>query len=278
MDTDWILWAGTLGLEGNLEDRIRAAVAAGCTRVSMSPLDIARAEDEGRTASDLGKTIRASGLGIVLDPVLNWWPGPPTEGSRFSRFTATESLRMARDLGVASMTVIGPRDGQVRPDELVPAFAQVCDQAAEFDAAVHVEFIPMTTIPDLRSAWDIVSAADRDNGGILFDTWHFFRGDPDRRVLDEIPGSRIFAVQVDDALALPAGDLWADTRERLLPGDGAFDLVGILRDLDRHGALAWVGPEVISTRTATAAERDPVGAAQTAMSAVRRLVAEARAA
>ncbi len=277
IDVGWVLWAGTLGLEGDVARRLEAAAAVGCSRVSMSPLDVALAEEAGGSALDLGRAARAGGLDVVLDPVMNWYPGAPAPGSRFSRFTAEESLRIAADLEAVSMTVIAHRTGQTPADEMVEPFGRLCDQAAELGVDVHLEFIPMTEVRDLRSAWTIVSGADRRNGGILFDTWHFFRGDPDLNVLAAIPGDRIFAVQVDDARATPLPSLWDDTRERLLPGDGDLDLVGALRALDARGGLSWVGPEVISSSSAKAAESDPVGVAHEAMDRTRALVAEARA-
>ena len=35
---------------------------------------------------------------------------------------------------------------------------------------VHLEFMPISGVPDLETAWAIVSEADRPNGGLLFDT------------------------------------------------------------------------------------------------------------
>ena len=84
------------------------------------------------------------------------------------------------------------------------------------------------------------------NGGLTFDTWHFFRSDPDFGLLERIPGQRIFAVQLDDAAAEVRGTLWEDTLHRLLPGDGVFDLPRVVQVLARTGALTLVGPEVIS--------------------------------
>lgn len=103
----------------------------------------------------------------------------------------------------------------------------------------------------------------------------YFRGNPDPRALGQVPGARIFSVQVNDAPAEPAEDLWAETRQRLLPGDGAFELPALFRQLADMEALACVGPEVISTAMGDLARRDPVGAATIAMAAVRGLVEEA---
>jgi sugar phosphate isomerase/epimerase len=272
-DPAWILWAGTVDLEGPLDQRIAAAVAAGYDAVSISPLDVERAESSGTTARELGRWIRGEGLEVVMDPVLNWYGGKVAAGSRFGRFPVQESLRMCADLGVRSLSALAQRSGHVPLEAMTQPFGDLCDAASDFGASVHLEFIPMTQIPDLRSAWTIVESADRPNGGLLLDTWHFFRGDPDLDLLATLPGDRVLAVQVDDANEAVVGDLWQDTRQRRLPGDGSFDLMGVLRVLDQIGGLSLVGPEVISTETAA---MDPSVAAKVAGDRVRVLVEEVR--
>ena len=96
----------------------------------------------------------------------------------------------------------------------------MCDCAADIGVLVHLEFIPMTAIPDVATAWRIVRDAGRPNGGILFDTWHFSRGSADFDDLQTVPAERILAVQVDDAATEVSGSLWDDTQRRLLPDDG----------------------------------------------------------
>lgn len=241
----WILWSGTVGLESPIPPRIDAAVANGFTRLSISPLDVARADADGTPPADLGRAIRDAGLEIVLDPVLNWHAGGGPSSSRFASFSAEESLRMCEQLGIVSLTAVG--GGQVAGPvaDLAAPFGRLCDRAADIGVHVHLEFTPMSAITDLAAAWDIVRGADRPNGGIVFDTWHFFRGNPDYEVLAAVPGERIFAVQIDDALPTVQGTLRADTQRRLLPGDGCFELTRVIRALAEIGGLRWVGPEVI---------------------------------
>ena len=272
-DIGWVLWSGTVGLESPVAPRIVAALAGGYSRLSVSPLDVARAADEGTTADELGRRIRDAGLEIVLDPVMNWYGGSPRADSRFARFPADESLAMAESLQVATITVIGQATSDLPLEQVAEPFAAVCDRAAGFGAQVHLEFIPMTAIPDLESAWTVVQGADRTNGGVLFDTWHFFRGNPDFWMLERVPGARIFAVQIDDAAAEVRGSMREDTQNRLLPGAGDFDLPRAVRALDRIGALRWVGPEVISPVTAA---MPPVDAARVAGDRVRELIARVR--
>jgi sugar phosphate isomerase/epimerase len=271
----WVLWSGTVGLESPLPERFPAASAGGYDHLSLSPLDVARSAEQGLPASGIRQLAAAHGLGLIMDPVMNWHPAVQPSRSRFARFSVDEALQMCEALGVVSMTAIAASTSAVGTDELGERFGTLCDRAADIGALVHLEFIPMTPITDVATAWQIVGDADRPNGGILFDTWHFFRGSPDFDALDEVPGERILAVQVDDAHAEVTGSLWDDTQHRLLPGDGSFDLPRVLRALVRQGGLRMVGPEVISPETAA---MPPGDAARLAGERVRDLVDNALAA
>jgi sugar phosphate isomerase/epimerase len=268
----WVLWAGTVGLDSPVPDRVAAAVAAGCTRVSIGPLDVARAATEGLSAAELGASVRQAGLEIVMDPLMGWADDTPLPGP-FAPYGIEDMLAMCEALRAVAVTAIGPfAYDHAAPAELSKRFAALCDRTAEIGARVQFEFMPMTAITDLASAWRIVEGAGRDNGGLMFDTWHFFRGNPDYTRLGRVPGDRIFAVQVADGGADISGSVAEDTFNRLLPGDGVFDLVGVIRALDRIGGLRWIGPEVISPLTAAMPAED---AARLATDRVRELLAAA---
>ncbi|HSG80156.1 MAG TPA: sugar phosphate isomerase/epimerase, partial [Acidimicrobiia bacterium] len=242
----WILWAGTVGFEGPLIERLDAAVASGYRRVSLSPLDVRRSS---MSPGDIGRAAADRGLRWILDPVVAWLPASST-WRELGPFGADEALAMAADLDVVSASAIALTSRPQEVGAIADAFAAFCDRAADAGIDVHLEFVPMTVVADLATAWEIVRTADRPNGGLVFDTWHFFRGTPDLDLLAEVPGDRIFAVQVDDAPAEPAAPLWEDTFHRLLPGDGDFDLSTVMRVLERTGGLRWIGPEVFSAELA----------------------------
>jgi sugar phosphate isomerase/epimerase len=274
-DIDWILWSGTVGLEKPIPGRVEAAVAAEFTSISVSPLDIHQAEQAGTPAKEVGRFIRDRGLRIIVDPVMNWHPFSGSSGSRFSAFSAEQSLRWVEALGAVSLTAVAMNDSDVPVVALGELFGRLCDRAADVGAQVHLEFMPISCVATLRAAWNIVRDADRTNGGIAFDTWHFFRSDPDYDLLATVPGERIFCVQIDDAAAAPRASLREDTRNRLLPGDGDLDLARVVRALAESDALRWVGPEVISPMLEAMPE---VEAAQLAGRKTRELVATALAA
>ena len=176
-DVEWVLWAGTLGLDSPIAARVEAAQVGGFGRISLSPLDVRRSEAEGTEANALGRLFRDAGLSVVIDPVMSWTEGPlPPSG--LASVGVEEILQMAEAIGAESIGAIGPVGG-VEVDALIAPFAALCDQASGIGALVHLEFMPMLSVGDLSSAWTVVSGAGRSNGGLLFDTWHFFRGHPD---------------------------------------------------------------------------------------------------
>ena len=249
----WILWAGTTGMEGPLDERLDAAAAAGYTRASLSPVDIDRAVSTGTTLADLRTAAQGYGIEWIIDPVVSWLPlhadadnMTAARARHWGGFDLDAILQMAEGVGAVSASALAMTVYPHPVEALAADFATLCDKAAEIGLALHLEFVPMTVAADISIACDVVRLADRPNGGILFDTWHFFRGNPDFEVLAQVPGDRIFTIQVNDAPAEPVGTLWADTYDRRLPGDGDLDLDRTMRALEAIGALSWMGPEIFS--------------------------------
>jgi sugar phosphate isomerase/epimerase len=233
---------------------------------------VLRARNNGMSAARIGETARDLGLGLIVDPVMNWYPDSAVSPSRFAGVGAEDALRMCEDLGSASFSAIATATSDVPMDALPEYFGRLCDRAADFGADVHLEFIPFTIVRTLKQAWTIVGAADRPNGGLVFDTWHFFRGEPDFAQLRNVPGERIFQVQIDDATRVPSGELRHETQRRLLPGDGELDLTAVIDVLHRSGGLRWVGPEVINPELAAMA---PTDAARVALARSRAVLEQA---
>ena len=264
IDVGWVFWAGTMGMESPIAARVVAATAGGCTRVSVSPLDVVVNEAAGLAPDHLKRMLADHGLDIVIDPIMTWFGGPPMPG-RFSSFTVDDVMRMSEILEPVSFTAIGPFSDNTPIDDVRGRFATLCDQAAEIGAQVQLEAIVMSAVTDLATAWSIVGAADRPNGGMLVDSWHFFHGTPDFTVLDGVAGDRIFGVQLSDGRLDDS-----DTFNRLLPGDGEFDLAGLVEALERIGGLRWVGPEILSP---VLEAMDPAEVGRLTLARLRELVA-----
>jgi sugar phosphate isomerase/epimerase len=244
-----VLWTGTVGFERPLAARVEAAGAAGYHAISMSPREALTMQDEGVRLADAARRAHDAGVGIgVLDAVFSWLrPGDTLALEGTTPVTVDEAVRIASSLGIQYINAIALRGDPLRAEAIAERFAELCDRAAEEGRGVHLEFAPHSAVPDVAAAWEVVRLAGRRNGGVLFDSWHFFRGRPDLGALRSVPGDRIFAVQISDGTANPVGHWFEETmHRRLLPGDGDFDLVPVVQALDASGALSLAGPEVIS--------------------------------
>ena len=249
MVDDLRFWAGT-AWTASFEGRLRAARAGGFDSVSAFPSDCPSVPRARR----LREAADACGIRIAtLDPYARWlprWEPPATiSAERLKLVDTGESafFAAAEALGAESLTATEPFGVRYQTEELIESVAALCDRAADSGLRAHLEFTPFGGIADLDRAWEVVSGADRANGGLVFDTWHYLRGRPDPELLERIPGDRVFVVQVSDAAARPQGSLIEDTmRHRRLPGEGDWDLAGVLAPLLRKTGIGSIGAEVLS--------------------------------
>lgn len=262
---DKVMCSGTFPFDAGLEQRIEAAAAAGFTGLSLWLRDIALATASGLSDADIRAMLDHHGLRIAeLDPFWRWLPGsaidvdPEHDEFGILHPRLDDFLDVADRFGAASLNacdIISSPDWTT--DDAAESFAGLCDRAADHGLRVHLEFLPWSRIGDITKALEIVQGADRPNGGIMVDAWHFFRGTPDFEALRAVPGERLTGLQLSDALAEPASDLMAESMDaRLQPGSGEFDLAGLLDVLDEIGAVAPMGIEVFSAehRDLSAAE------------------------
>ena len=276
---DIVLCAATL-LPTGLAERAEAAQAVGFAGVSLWMADVHRARAEGMRDADIRALLDDHGLEIAeLDCLTSWLPGSapppnaPFEIDDAMRATDDEFFAVADAIGGRSLNIAEIWGSEVPVDVAVEAFASLCDRAAEHGLLVHLEFLPWSTFPDLNAAWEVVRLADRPNGGLIIDSWHCARSATTIDDLAAIPGDRVTAVQLSDALPNAAPDVTDETMHfRLLPGDGAAHVVEIVQTLDAIGCQAPIGVEVFSDELWA---MSPDAAARRAFDATQRVLAEA---
>jgi sugar phosphate isomerase/epimerase len=239
-----IMWAGTAGMGRTARQVIDAAAAAAYPAVSLNvPMFFGSTDDELLAVAEYG---HAKGVAVAaLDGCLSWLPLNSAMAAHTSPFDVT--LHVAALLGSPWIGAVAVTDMPV--PEMTEPFAQLCRRCADADLDVTIEFTPLSTVPTLGDAVRLLDAAAAPNAGMIFDTWHYYRGAPDPDLLSSLDGRQITAIQVSDAAAEVQGSLMADTlHHRRQPGDGTFDLATVLTTLRDIGAFehAWYGPEVIA--------------------------------
>jgi len=166
------------------------------------------------------------------------------------------AIASAARLGASELLVAGNDPDEAR---LIASFAAFCDLAGSYGLGAGLEFMPWTDAKDLLQAGRIVERADRDNGGVLIDPFHLSRSRSRIEDIATISPSRFHFMQFCDVPAAipPTMDaILAEARaERLFPGDGDVDLVGLLRALPHDIPISVEVPTLTLAKTVGAAER-----------------------
>lgn len=238
---EWVMWSGTLG-RGPLEERAEAARAAGYGLLSVGAAEALGWAASGVSLTALAERVADRGVALhSLDTVVSWTDAATDHGA------AARLLDVAAALGVSSITAVTAEPSGVDLEVLLSGFARFCSDAAGRGVGVDLEFVPMSAVPDVATAAAVLDAVDVPGVGVVFDTWHFFRGSPDLAAAVRA-APLIRQVQISDASWAVQGSLFRDTlRHRRLPGRGEFPLEVVLGVLHEHHALRGVGPEVLSS-------------------------------
>lgn len=242
-----VFFAGTRQTTPLLE-RIQPVADAGFTAMSVWPGDV-----KGVDRDHLKSALTLAGLTLTdLELIGNWSPDHAGSTGPFADIvrptTPAKLLPLAESLGVSTVSVVELLGIDWNGPKIGSAFAALCDQAADHSVRLAIEFVPTGAISDFARALEVVERADRDNGGIMVDSWHFFRSGSSLDQLARCPGDRIFSVQLNDAPAQPETDLHVGMMNRLLPGEGELNLRGLVDALAHSGSTAPMGIEVFSER------------------------------
>ena len=121
-------------------------------------------------------------------------------------------------------------------------------------------------VNDYAHAWDIVAAADHPALGTCLDSFHILSVGSDLDRLADIPGERVFYLQLADAPRLVMEVLQWSRHYRCFPGQGAFDLADFVERVLRTG---YAGPLSLEVFNDVFRQADPD---RTAVDAMRSLL------
>ena len=224
---------------------VDAAAGAGFTKLSAYRMHHEWAVSDGMTTQSYLDYHQEQGIAIVSVSLCSDWarPGEKRISDASARLIALAAKAQAR-------TVVATHLQPDLPSLAVAArgMQHVCDLAASHGLTVSYEFIPGTGVPNLESALRLIDAVERENFGLILDAWQWFHSSRGAGVkeLSTVSADRIHIVQLNDALA-PDPDR-APQLDRLFPGEGVIDLIGILEVVRQTGAKPIVAAEVLAPR------------------------------
>jgi sugar phosphate isomerase/epimerase len=176
---------------------------------------------------------------------------PETEVATFSAF-----FEIGARLGAKHILVAG-YDPDL--DRFANRFAKFCEAAAPYGLTADLEFMPWTSVPDLRTANRIVAQVGQPNAGVLVDALHFDRSGSLIDDLGCIPAGRLHYWQLCDGPATPPATteemMHAARSERMFAGEGGIDLVSLIRAMPAEIVVSIEVPTSLLANPKARAER-----------------------
>ena len=256
----------TVSISGSLVEKLHACAAAGFDGVEIFEPDLIASDHSPEEIRGL-----AARLGLSLDL---YQPLRDIEGVDEATFTenlrrAAATFATARRLGISTVLVCSNvATATVDSDEHSAAQLRRLGDVAQ-DHGVRVAFEALAWgryVDDYRRAWRIVELADHPAVGVCLDSFHVLSRGHDPAAIEDIPGDKIFYLQLADAPALSMDVLSWSRHHRLFPGEGAFDLATFVGHVLAAG---YDGPLSLEVFNDTFRQTDPD---RTAVHALRSLV------
>jgi len=242
-------------LELSPPEMITCAEAAGYSHVGLRLLPATDAEPKwpvvGDTAMVRELELRLAGTGVRTLDIEIFRLKPDTDVRDY-----LPALETGARLGAKHVLVAGNDPDAAR---LAERLAAICELGAPLGLDFNLEPMPWTDVKNLQQGARIVEVANKTNAGMLIDPIHFDRGGNVPADIAGVARERLHYAQLCDAPAERPRDtetlLHQARAERLMPGDGGLDLVGILRALPSELVLSLEVPMNTLAKTVPAVER-----------------------
>lgn len=236
----------TVSLSGSLTEKLTAASRAGFDGVEIFENDLLasplRPEEIRARCGDLG-------LGVDLyQPMRDIEAVPEEEFARNLR-RARHKFELMRRLGVDTVLVCSSVSPLAVDDDALAAeqLSRLADLAQGFGIRVAYEALAWGRhVSTYDHAWHVVETADHPALGTCLDSFHILSRGTDPKGIEDIPGEKIFFLQLADAPLLAMDVLQWSRHYRCFPGQGGFDVAGLVRHVLRAGYAGPLSLEVFN--------------------------------
>ncbi|MCX5086037.1 bifunctional sugar phosphate isomerase/epimerase/4-hydroxyphenylpyruvate dioxygenase family protein [Streptomyces sp. NBC_00401] len=236
----------TVSLSGSLTEKLTAAASAGFDGVEIFENDLLASpltpeEIRARTA-DLGLTVD------LYQPMRDIEAVPPQEFERNLR-RAEHKFRLMNRLGTDTVLVCSSVSPHAVDDDALAAehLHRLAESAQEHGVRVAYEALAWGRhVSTYDHAWRIVEAADHPALGTCLDSFHILARGSDPKGIEDIPGEKIFFLQLADAPLMALDVLQWSRHYRCFPGQGGLDVTGLVRHVINAGYTGPLSLEVFN--------------------------------
>ena len=182
-------------------------------------------------------------------------------------------LDLCQQFGIPTLIVAADFAGALERTELERALVslkQAAQWAAAFDVKLALEFRGRNSFcASLDTALALVEQCAEPNLGINFDVFHYYTGPSKFEDLGHLRLERLIHVQLCDLSGMPRE--LADDGDRIMPGDGDFQLEPLVDHFRRLGYVGWISLELMNQ---TLWRANPVQVVEIGYTALRKLLTD----
>ncbi|MFC9910206.1 bifunctional sugar phosphate isomerase/epimerase/4-hydroxyphenylpyruvate dioxygenase family protein [Streptomyces sp. NPDC127197] len=236
----------TVSLSGSLTEKLTAASRAGFDGVEIFENDLLASpltpEEIRARCADLDLTID------LYQPMRDIEAVPADEFARNLR-RARHKFELMHRLGADTVLVCSSVSPLAVDDDPLAAeqLHQLADLAQDFGIRVAYEALAWGRhVNTYDHAWRIVDAAGHPALGTCLDSFHILSRGSDPKGIADIPGEKIFFLQLADAPLLAMDVLQWSRHYRCFPGQGGFDVAGLVQHVLRTGYAGPLSLEVFN--------------------------------
>ncbi|MFF4359554.1 bifunctional sugar phosphate isomerase/epimerase/4-hydroxyphenylpyruvate dioxygenase family protein [Streptomyces sp. NPDC001604] len=236
----------TVSLSGSLTEKLTAASRAGFDGVEIFENDLTasslRPEEIRARCADLG-------LGIDLYQPMRDIEAVPEEEFTLNLRRARHKFEVMRRLGADTVLVCSSVSPLAVDDDALAAeqLSRLAGLAQDFGIRVAYEALAWGRhVSTYDHAWHVVEMADHPALGTCLDSFHILSRGSDPKGIEDIPGEKIFFLQLADAPLLAMDVLQWSRHYRCFPGQGGFDVAGLVRHVLRTGYAGPLSLEVFN--------------------------------
>ncbi|WP_053269982.1 3-dehydroshikimate dehydratase QuiC [Pseudomonas chlororaphis] len=229
----------TVSLSGTLPEKLEAIAAAGFDGVEIFENDLLYYDGSPREIRQMCADL---GIAITLFQPFRDFEGCHRDRLQRNLERAERKFDLMQELGTDLVLVCSNAAADSVGDRqiLVDDLRLLAERAGSRGLRIGYEALAWGRhVNTYQQVWDIVREADHPSLGVLLDSFHTLslKGDP--AAIAEIPGDKIFFVQMADAPILAMDVLEWSRHFRCFPGQGDFDLPGFLAPIIKSG---YTGP------------------------------------
>ncbi|KAF1019766.1 MAG: 4-hydroxyphenylpyruvate dioxygenase [Paracidovorax wautersii] len=210
----------TVSLSGSLQHKLEAIAAAGFDAIELFENDFLHYPGSAR---DLRAMAADLGLGIDLYQPFRDFEGMPDDLFARSLERAERKFDVMQDMGCPLLLCCSNTAPQALNDAARSAaqLHELAERAARRGLRVGYEALAWGRYVNLYGqAWSIVQQADHPSLGLILDSFHTLSLGDDPRGIADIPGDKIFFLQMADAPLLHMDVIQWARHHRNFPGQG----------------------------------------------------------